>query len=180
MEVLIQFLKNSPVIILGMFIITVLSGIITIIVGWKRLRDDILLKKVTVPVYAYLVVLFSIALASIFWPAIENVPKGLATIKGESFGVQRIFVDGKRFVNCKFTKTELVYRGEAGTSLEDCTFEKIGITFEGAAASTVKALTGLYADRRFRPLIENTLNAIKEGKLPKATPPSDAAGEPQF
>ncbi len=110
MEALSQYLQNNPLIILVMFVITVLSGIITIIFGWKRFRDDILLRKITVPAYTYLVILFLVALAIIFWPAIEDRPKRLRTIEGESFGVQRIILDGKRFVNCKFENTELVFR----------------------------------------------------------------------
>jgi len=176
MEALSQFLQNNPLIILGMFIITVFSGIITIIIGWKKFRDDILLKKITVPVYVYLVIFFFIALAIIFWPAIEDRPKRLRTIEGESFGVQRVSVDGKRFVNCKFRKTELVFRGEANSSLEKCSFEKIGFTFGGPAATTMKILEGLYAVPQFRPFIENTFKIIKEGKkLPESIPPSDAA-----
>lgn len=177
MEVLIQFLQNNPLIILGMFTIAVLSGIITIIFGWKKFRDDILLKKITVPVYAYLVIFFLIALAIIFWPAIEDRPKSLRIIKGESFGVQRIIVDGKRFVNCKFRKTELVFRGEASSSLENCFYENIGFTFDGPAATTMKILKGLYAVPNFRPAIEKTFEAIREGKFPEAIPPSDAADD---
>jgi len=97
--------------LLVMFLISVLSGLMGIIFGYKRFYDDFLSKSITLPVYAYLIILFVVALAIIFWPAIKNRPKGLQTIKGESFGVQRIFVDGKRFVNCKFSKTELVYTG---------------------------------------------------------------------
>jgi len=181
MSKLIEFLQNNPIIISVTFIITVLSGIsiiIGMIFGWKRIRDDILLKKITVPVYAYLIFLFLVVLAFIFWPAIEDRPKRIRTIKGETFGVQRILVDGKRFVNCKFRKTELVYRGEAGVSLENCSFIPIGgIAFEGPAASTVKTLKSLYAVPQFRPFVENTFKAIKEGNLPEAIPPSDAAND---
>ena len=126
MNTLIELLQNSPIIILVMFIIALVSGIFTIFSGWKKFRDDILLKKITVSVYTYLVIFFLMALAVIFWPAIKDRPKPLRTIKGETFGVQRILVDGKRFVNCNFRKTELVYRGEAGVSLENCSFIPIG------------------------------------------------------
>lgn len=158
-----------------MFIITALSAIMTIIFGWKRFRDDILLKKITVPVYAHLIILFFVALAIIFWPAVEDRPKPLRTIEGESFGVQRVLVDGKRFVNCKFSKTELVFRGEAGGSIEGCTFIKPGFTFDGPAATTIKILRSLYTVPALRPFIDNTFKAIKEGNLPEAIPPSDAA-----
>jgi len=179
MDNLIKFLQNNPIIILVTFIITALSGIsviIGIIFGWKRIRDDILLKKITVPVYAYLIILFLVVLAIIFWPAIEDRPKPLRTIEGESFGVQRIIVDGKRFVNCKFRKTELVFMGEA-SSIEGCSFEKITFTFGGPAAATMKTLENLYAVPNFRPTIEKTFEAIREGKFPKAIPPSDAADD---
>jgi hypothetical protein len=92
--------------------------------------------------------------------------------------VQRILVDGKRFVNCKFRNTELVFRGEAGVSIEGCSFMgKIGLTFGGPAATTIKILKSLYAEPEFRPFIENTFKNIKEGKLPEAIPPSDAAND---
>lgn len=177
MDRLIQLLQNNPMIILAMFIISILSGIITIILGWKRFRDDILLKKITLPVYAYLVILFLVALAIIFWPAIEDRPKRLRSIKGESFGVQRVFVDGKRFVNCTFRNTELVFRGEGTSSVEGCRFINIRFAFDGPAATTVGILRDLYAEPNFRPFVENTLKAIREGNLPVGIPPSDAADE---
>jgi len=177
MDRLIQLLQNNPLIILAMFIISVLSGIITIILGWKRFRDDVLVKKVTLPVYAYVIVFFLVALAITLWPAIGDRPKRLRTIEGESFGVQRILVDGKRFVNCKFKKTELVFRGEGGGGIEGCDIMDVGITFDGPAATTVKLLKSLYAEPKFRPLVENTFKAIREGNLPEAIPPSDAANE---
>ncbi len=177
MNTLIESLQNNPMIILVMFIITLLGGLMGILLGWKRFHDDFLSKSVTVPVYAYLIIPFVVALAYIFWPAIEDRPKRLRTIEGESFGVQRILVDGKRFVNCKFRKTELVFRGEASSSIEGCSFEKIGLTFDGPAATTIKILEGLYAEPRFRPFIENTFENIKKGKHPEAIPPSDAAND---
>ena len=118
-----------------------------------------------------------IALAIIFWPAIENRPKRLRTIKGESFGVQRILVDGKHFVNCKFRKTELVFRGEASSSLEGCIYENIVFTFGGPAAATMNTLKNLYSVPNFRPNIEKTFEAIRKGKFPEAIPPSDAADD---
>jgi hypothetical protein len=177
MDNLIKNLQNNPIIILVMFIITLLGGLIGIILGWKRFYDDFLSKSITLPVYVYLIILFVVALAIIFWPAIKDRPKQLQTIKGESFGVQRIVVDGKRFVNCNFRKTELVFRGEAGSGIEGCSLTNVGLTFDGPAATTVKILKSLYAEPNFRPFIENTFKAIKEGKLPEAIPPSDAADD---
>ncbi len=175
MEALIRFLQNNPIIILVMFIITLFGGLMSIIFGYKRFYDDFLSKSITLPVYAYIIILFVVALAIIFWPAIKNRPKGLQTIKGESFGVQRIFVDGKHFVNCNFRNTELAYRGEGSCRINNCSFENIRFAFDGPAAATMNTLKGLYAAPEFRPLIENTFQAIREGNLPIAAPQSGAA-----
>ena len=175
MEALIQFLQNNPLITLGVFIISVLSALMGIILMWKRFYDDFLSKSITLPVYVHLIILFVVVLAIIFWPAIKDRPKGLQTIKGESFGVQRIFIDGKHFVNCKFRKTELVYKGEGDSLIENCIFINPGFTFGGSAAATISTLKSMYAAPELRPLIENTFKNIREGNLQIATPPSDAA-----
>ena len=176
MNKLIEVLQNNSIIILVTSILTLLAAGMGIFLGWKKFYNNFLSKCITLPVYVYLIIGFFVVLAIIFWPAIKDRPKPLRTIKGETFGVQRILVDGKRFVNCKFRKTELVYRGEAGVSLENCSFTIIGgIAFEGPAASTVKTLKSLYAVPQFRPFVENTFKAIKAGKLPEAIPTSDAA-----
>ena len=175
MEVLIRFLQNNRLIILVMFIITLLGGLMSIILGWEKFYDDFLSKSITLPVYMYLIILFVVVALSIrFWPATKDQPKGLQTIKGEVFGVQRILVDGKHFVNCSFRKTELAYRGEGDCRMDNCSLENIGFTFDGPAAATVKTLTGMYAVPELRPLIENTFKNIREGNLPIATPPSGA------
>lgn len=174
---LIKYLQNNPIIILVMFIITLLGGFMGIILGWKRFYDDFLSKSITLPVYVYLIILFVVALAIIFSPAIKDRPKRLQTIKGESFGVQRILVDGKHFVNCTFRNTELAYRGEGVCRINNCIFENIRIAFDGPAAATMNTLMGLYAAPEFRPLIENTFKAIREGNLPIAAPQSGAAND---
>ena len=177
MDNLIKFLENNTIILI-MFIITLLGGLMGIILGWKRFYDDFLSKSITLPVYVLIILFVVVALAIRFWPATKERPKELQTIKGESFGVQRIFIDGKRFVNCQFRGTELVFKGEAGVGLEGCGFfENYRLTFGGPAQMTLNMLKSLYAVPEFRPRIEGTFKAIKEGKLPIAIPPSDAAND---
>jgi len=176
MDFLTDLFQSNPLVVLIVTVVSLLGGIITIAAHFKPLCRDVLLKKVTLPVYAYLIILFLVLLVVILWPATKDRPKELQTIKGESFGVQRIFIDGKRFVNCKFRGTELVFKGEAGVGLEGCGFfENYRLTFGGPAEMTLNMLKSLYAVPEFRPRIEGTFKAIKEGKLPIATPPSDAA-----
>jgi hypothetical protein len=175
MDSLIQLLQNNPLIILIMFIITFFSGAITIILGWKKLYNDILSKKITLPIYAYLIILFFVFLAIIFWPIIKNQPKGYRTIEGESFGVQRVVLDGKRFINCSFDGTELVIKGEAGGEFNNNKLTNIRLTFDGPAAGTIFTLRALYSEPSFRPFIENAFEQIKSGDFKKATVPSKAA-----
>ena len=158
-----------------MFIITVLSGIITIILGWRKFYKDILSKNIILPVYVYLIVFFFVALAIIFWPAIESRPKPLRTIEGESFGIQRVYADGKRFVNCRFDGTEIVIRGEVGGAFESCQLTNIKFTIDGPAAAVILTLEHMYTIPGFRPFIDNMFEAIKAGKIPRATSPSHAA-----
>jgi hypothetical protein len=177
MDGLIQLLQNNPLIILVMFIISVLSGIITIILGWKKFYNDVLSKRITLPVYAYLIIFFFVALVIIFWPTIEKRPKRLRTIEGESFGVQRVYLDGKRFVNCTFEGTEIVFKGETGFELKNNTLTGIKIALDGPAATTALFFKEMYTDPPFRPFIDNLFEQIKSGAIKKAIPPSRAAGD---
>ena len=178
MNKLISFLKNNLIVISVMFIISLLSGFMTIFLGWKQFYADFLSKSITLPVYVYpILLLFVFALARMFSSTVQKHSKRLRTIKGESFGAQHVYVDGKRFVNCTFENTKLVFRGEAGSGLEGCSFTNSGFVFEGPAERTAEILASLYAVPGFRPLIENTFEAIKKGNLPRVIPPSNAADD---
>ena len=159
-----------------MFIITILSGTITIILGYERFYNDFLSKSISLPVYMYIIIFIVVALIMIFRPVVKNRPKGLQTIKGETFGTQRIKIDGKRFVNCKFAKTEFAYWGEASTAFVSCGFDlgPQSFVFEGSAIRIIQLLKELYSQAVFRPFVDHVFESIKAGKLPKAIPPSDA------
>ena len=170
-------------------LMTIILGwkkLMAIILGWKRVCVDFLSKSVTLPVYVYLIILFVIvvvaALAIKFWPATpatKDRPKELRIIKGETFGTQRIKIDGKRFVNCTFAKTEFAYWGEAHTAFVSCGFDlgPQSFVFEGSAIRTIQLLKELYSQAVFRPFVDHVFESIKEGKLPRAIPPSDAADD---
>jgi len=175
MDRLAEFLQTNPVIIIATFVLSLVSLIATVVARRKQLWSDFLSKKITLPVYVYLVLILVGLLAAMLWPAAEKRPKRLRTIEGEEFGVQRVIMDGKRFRNCQFHKTELVFRGEASSAIENCALERVGFTFDGPAATTAKILTSLYKIPQVRPLIDNTFEAIKKGELPRAVPPSRAA-----
>ena len=164
------------------------AALITIISWLKKLCNNPLSnlsKSISLPVYVhliYFIVVVVVAASTIkFWPTtpatpvIEDQPKELQVIKGETFGTQRIKIDGKRFVRCKFVGTEFLYMGEEDVGLEYNDYENIKIVFGGSANKTLLSLTHLYAMPEFRQTIENTFEAIKTGKFTIAIPPSDAA-----
>lgn len=177
MAFLMDLFQSNPIAVTLIVLVGLLSGIMTIVGQWKPFCREVLLKRVTLPAYAYLIIIFLVALFVILCPETKGGTRKLRTIKGESFGVQRVIMDGKHFVNCKFRKTELVFRGEASSGIENCTLIQPTLTFDGPAAATGKILTSLYKVPELQPLIENTFKAIKEGRLPKAIPPSDAAND---
>ena len=180
MEALIKFLQNNTIALIIMFIFTSLGTVMGIVLGWKKFYDDFLSKSITLPVYVNLIILFVVVALTIkFCPATKGRPKELQTIKGETFGTQRIKIDGKRFVNCKFSKTEFSYWGGANTAFIDCGFDlgPQSFVFEGSAIRTIQLLKELYSQPVFRPFVDHVFDSIKAGKLPKAIPPSDAADD---
>ncbi len=114
-------------------------------------------------------------LAAMLWPAAGNHPRLMRTVQGESFGVQRVYVDGNRFVRCRFDGTELVITGKAGFVIQQCSFsEPPKLTVDGPAAMTFRALRELYKDPAFRPIVEATFEVLKTGQFKTVSAPSKA------
>ena len=113
-----------------------------------------------IPVPSWLFVLIIATIASYYWLSIH---KGkLHPIVRESFGVERVFVDGKHFIECKFKGTELVFNGRRGFSMERCSLDAPYVTFEGSAAAVLAQLVALHQDQAFRPFIENTFKKVSD------------------
>ncbi len=177
MERVAEFLQTNAYIIVVMFVLSAGKIAFDIIARRKQLWHDFLSRKITLPVYVCLILIFLVLLLKVLWPVTEMRPKSIRTIENEEFGIQRVIVDGKRFVNCKFHKTELVFRGEAKGSIEGGVLDHPQFTFDGPAAATAQSLSNFYKIPQLRPLIDNTFEAIKKGQLQKAVPPSDAADD---
>lgn len=150
-------LQKNPIIVLIMFVISVLGGTITIILGWKDFYDNYLSHNFTIPVWLILILCFSGALLYLFKPDKKIIQKELETVEGQFFGVQQVILDGKRFVNCTFDGSELVFKGKNGFSLESNTFETMPrITFTENAGTTLTVLKALQQDPSFRNFISQT------------------------
>lgn len=147
-------LQRNPLVVFFMFIIALLSGIITVVLGWSDFYNDYLSKEIVIPLWMLLLLGLIAAVFLIIKPTKRNKPKGLITVEGEKFGVQQIVVDGKRFVNCEFDGTELVFKGEQAFSLEGNRFiSPPRIAFTEHAGDTVAVLKAFYNTSEFRPYV---------------------------
>lgn len=98
---------------------------------------------------------------------VKYYPTKTKDIANKSFGVERIVIDGKFFVNCNFNGTELVFLGELPFSMAKNTFYDCRLAFEGNALLTTKAFTALYSEPGFRQMIDATFENIKNSGIEK-------------
>lgn len=154
MDTITNYLQKQPVIILSMFLISVLSGVISIVLGWEKFYRDFLSKQLEVPIWFLLLFGLIILLIYVFRPSSKNPKKPikeLETVEGKKFGVQQIEIDGKKFVNCDFDGTELIFKGENGFSLEHNSFDSPPrIKFIENAGTTLAVLQAFHKSPEFR------------------------------
>ncbi|MEZ8724662.1 hypothetical protein AB6D66_26835 [Vibrio pomeroyi] len=164
-------LQNNPKVIIGMFGVTILSTIMTVVLGWADFYNDYLSKSITIPIW---LVLLLVVFAIVTWIMIKPVPnkelKELELVEGKPFGVQQVTLDGRIFRRCEFHGSELIINGEHIFKLENNDFNDSRFTFGGSASMTIAVLTEMYSDPAFRPLVDQTLKNIQLGKTPISTP----------
>ena len=164
-------LQNNPMIIVGMFLISVFSAIVTIVLGWSDFYSDYLSKSVTIPVWLILLItIISPIIWVTFKPSAKRKIKEFEEVKGKTFGVQQVILDGRTFKRCEFDGSELIFNGEYGFNLERNNFHTPKFTFGGSASTTIAALTNMYKDPAFRPLVDQTLTNIKSGVMQESAP----------
>jgi hypothetical protein len=73
--------------------------------------------------------------------------EAMKTIENETFNNETVELDGKGFINCSFTKCNLIFRASSPFGLDTKTLSKMnGVTLEflDSAALTIQALGMLY------------------------------------
>lgn len=164
MDELIKRLQQHPKVILGMFLVTMLSSLMGIFLGWDKFYSDFLSKTLTLPVWIIIAALGIAALVRLYWPNRRAAPSELLLVEGQKFGVQQIVLDGKRFLNCTFDGTELVFRGEAAFGLERNHFRTPPrFVFEGSAGICFLTMRALYQSDEFRSYLERSLSSTEDG-----------------
>jgi hypothetical protein len=159
---LIETLQKHPLIIFGMFILTLLSALVTIVLGWEQFYNSFLSKELNIPIWLFLLIGLIVAVLFIFKKSGPVKTNELETVEGKEFGVQQVEMDGKKFVNCTFDGSELIFRGVDGFGLEKNNFKTPPrITFQDYAGNTLAVISALYQEDNFRPYIEGTLNPAR-------------------
>lgn len=174
MNNLIEWLSQNPIIVLVMFIISLISGLMGIVLGWKRFYEDYLSKSVSIPIW--IIVIIFISMPAIFTILVGSKPiedelKELSLVEGKKFGIQQVVLDGKRFIRCSFDGTELIFNGEHGFDFSENNLKSnFRLSLNKNARLTFEAFYALYKDPAFRPIVENTFQAIREGKKYESSP----------
>lgn len=174
MKRLSNFLMTNPVIVVAMFVLTLISGLVGVLLSWEVLYRDYLSKSVSIPAWLALVGVFAVFFGWILYGTRTHKasPEKVEMVNDKSFGVERVEICGKTFVGCRFQRTELVYDGTGSVGLKQCEFDVPKISFNGPAASTVDFLTQLHTDPTLRPYVESLISGIKTGSHPLSIPPS--------
>lgn len=158
MNKLSESLQKHPVIVLVMFLLSSISALVTIALGWKEFYSSFLSKEINLPVWMIFLMILLGAITYIFRGKRTPNLKEFETIEGKEFGVQPVEMDGKNFVNCTFDGSELVFRGTNGFNLQKNHFKTPPrISFQDYAATTMVVVKALHKDPSFRPYIEKTL-----------------------
>jgi hypothetical protein len=99
MKALTLWLQSNPTIVLVMFVVTILSASMTIILGWKDFYRDYLSKAITIPVWLMILSLIACLLFVHFGGKESDygASRELISIEGKRFGVQQVILDGKKW-----------------------------------------------------------------------------------
>jgi hypothetical protein len=132
-----EFIKdNQKELIIGV----VCGLIVAIILGVLSTMEN--LPPVKVPFWLFVSVITIPVVTIIF----ISIPKKIKDVSNESFGVERIYIDGKHLTNCKLDSSELVFKGKTVASMSNCTGSNTRMAFEGYAGNTINFLIALRSD----------------------------------
>lgn len=166
MKNLSEFLTKNPILVVVLFLLSITSAIVTLLLGAEDIYNDYLSRSISIP--AWFVLLFVIV-TCIGWVIYGSRTRLRRTRPHElvadvKFGVERIEVGNKRFLGCTFDGTELVIDGRP-FDFNGCHFVGQRFLFSGCAAQTLSIMAAMYRDPPFRPLIEGVMTQIKSDKV---------------
>lgn len=88
----------------------------------------------------------------------------LKEISKKEFGQEKVVLDGKHFVDCKFNGSTMEFGAKGPVGLVSCQFSDVKWSFTGAASLTIHFMAGLYhgAGEGGRELVEDTFAKIRK------------------
>jgi len=91
----------------------------------------------------------------------------LHTRQDEVIENQSVFLDGVRFVRCRFVGCTLIYECRDDVDFQDCTFEECSWTFSDAAIRMLNFLSTVYqeAGPTGTALVSGIFKSIKDHRL---------------
>ncbi|WP_440785350.1 hypothetical protein ACTACU_11525 [Pseudomonas syringae] len=163
MKYLSGFLTKNPLVVVIVFLFSMASAIVTLLLGASDIYDNYLAKTILIPAWLLLLLLVVSCVVWAFYGSrvkLRNArPNEL--VADAKFGVERVVVGGKRYVSCAFKGSELLIDGRP-FDFENCEFIQPHFLFDGPASQTIAILAGMYQDPAFRPLVDDLLGKIKD------------------
>jgi hypothetical protein len=156
-----------------MFIVSLFSGIIGIVLGWEKFYNETLSKTVDISIWLLLLVIFVSVVVYIWRPQkskVKATEEEFEVIEGQKFGIQQVNLDGRKFINCKFNGTELLFSGENGFHLHGNDLTNIPFSVANHAAQTIVILQSLYKEEGFRQIVEGFIKDIQSGNISESIP----------
>ena len=145
MEIITENFSNIISSIVGGIITAILMLIISRMRTWTPLQ---------VPIW---VITLVVAIPVIYFVASMYKPTFSEAIVNQVFTKQRIVLDGKEFVRCKFDRCTLIFKGQSPFEFDQCTFVAPEIIFESYAGNTIAQLKKMLSDSLFQPAIQNLI-----------------------
>lgn len=145
MDIITENFSNIISSIVGGIITAILMLIISRMRTWTPLQ---------VPIW---VITLVVAIPVIYFVASIYKPTFSEGIVNQVFTKQRIVLDGKEFVRCKFDRCTLIFKGQSAFEFDQCTFIAPEIIFESYAGNTIAQLQKLLSDSTFQPAIQNLI-----------------------
>lgn len=166
MKNLSDFLTKNPTLVVVVFLLSLSSTVVTLVLGAKDIYADYLSKSVSLPAWLLLLALVVLPIGWVIYGSRTKLRKVRPheLVADQKFGVESIDLGGRRFINCKFDGTELRVDGRP-FDFENCKFERHRFSFDGPAAQTIAILSGMYQDPPFQPMIEDMFIRIRKGSV---------------
>jgi len=99
----------------------------------------------------------------------------LKDIEGKTFKEEPVELDNKKFINCNFNNSKLIYKGKGAVSFNNCSFNSARWSVEGYALNALIFLKSIYhgLGEVGEQMVEGTFNQIRSEDPPFEDLPSD-------